>query len=116
MRGMLIAAGREPVEIKVDGFDDIKRTIGTIYITTCGWIFEEDDIDVIVSDEWMGEEVPVNRYIYAEKDRMGWTGPIFKGDVVEAIYGDFICLGLDNDDWRSLTDEEVEKVKEKFKL
>ena len=117
MKALLIPVGEMPREIEINGYDDLKKAVGG-YIDAAGWIFD-DYPTIYVNDEGKFSCSP-NRAIYATEADAGkvtWDGvEVKEGDLIDIIYGDFVAIGFDRQmgEDRDISDEEIERVMERF--
>ena len=63
----------------------------------------EDEVGIILNGNGKFEGLPLNRALYDDH-----------GQVYDAIAGTFLVVGLTEDDFTSLTPEQIEKFKEKY--
>ena len=117
MKAMLVPTGAMPKMVEVSGLRDLQRLVGG-YVEACSWVFG-DKPAVYVNSEGKLELGP-NRAVYATAEDEGkvlWSGKtVREGDVLDVIYGDFVCIGFDWEEGedRDITDEEAEKVMKRF--
>lgn len=117
MRAILVPVGGEPRTVELSDTDtlkDMQKYVGG-RIESMPWVFD-DAPSLYVNDEGKFTCQP-NRAVYASESGVAWDGTAINvGDVLDIIFGDFICVGFDPEtgDSRSVTDEEIECVKERF--
>ena len=119
MKAMLVPVGEEPRLVDFDGsMEDIQRYVGG-YFDAAGWIFD-DSPAVYLNDEGKFCASP-NRAVYARQQDAGkmlWSSPdpLREGDLVDVIYGDFLCVGFDprTGEDRDISDEEARRVVDRF--
>ena len=63
----------------------------------------EDEVGILLNGNGKFEGLPLNRALYDDH-----------GQVYDAIAGTFLVVGLTEDDFTSLTPEQIEKFKEKY--
>ena len=63
----------------------------------------EDEVGILLNGNGKFEGLPLNRALYDDR-----------GQVYDAIAGTFLVVGLTEDDFTSLTPEQIEKFKEKY--
>ena len=63
----------------------------------------EDEVGILLNGNGKFEGLPLNRALYDDR-----------GQVYDAIAGTFLVVGLTEDDFTSLTLEQIEKFKEKY--
>lgn len=63
----------------------------------------EDDVAIILNESGKINGLPLNRAIYTED-----------GDMQDIYAGDFLVVGLTEDDFGSLTSEQMQKFEEQF--
>ena len=63
----------------------------------------EDEVGILLNGNGKFEGLPLNRALYDDR-----------GQVYDAIAGTFLVIGLTEDDFTSLTPEQIEKFKEKY--
>lgn len=68
-------------------------------------LYTKNDVAIICNEEGKLNGLPLNRGFYKDS-----------GDIYEIIAGTFLVVGLDKDDFCSLTDEQVEKYTNLFKI
>ena len=117
MKAMLVPVGEMPRPIDVEGLEGLQRAVGGS-VQSCDWIFG-DRPAVYVSESGKFFKEP-NRAIYATDADNGskrWDGSIIKsGDLLDILYGDFVCIGFECEtgEDRDITQEEAEKVMKRF--
>ena len=117
MKAIIIPVGAMPRIIEVDGLKDMQRAVGG-NIELCSWVFN-DQPTVYVNEEGKFTCEP-NRAVYATEAEEGcvkWDGTkIKRGDLLEILFGDILCVGFDPEtgEDRDVTDEEWERVRERF--
>ena len=118
MKAILVPVDGLPRPIEVEGLKGLQEAVGG-YVEPCSWIFG-DCPAVYVNEEGKFNGSEPNRAIYATAADEGfvkWDGSIVhEGDVLDIIYGDFVCIGFDPEtgEDRDVTDEEAERVRERF--
>lgn len=118
MKAILVPAGNDPRIVEVDGYKDIQRYVGG-NIDAAGWIFD-DSPAVYVNDEGKLGGLQPNRAVYArpeDEGKMTWDGgTVRKGQCLDIIFGDFICIGFDPEtgEDRDVSDEEIARVRDAF--
>ena len=116
-KAVLVPLGEMPRIVEANSLKDLQHFVGG-YIDAAGWIFN-DEPTVYVNDDGKYTCMP-NRAVYATADdagKIGWDGKPFKeGDVLDIIFGDFICIGFDAEtgEDRDITDEEIARVMARF--
>lgn len=63
----------------------------------------DDEVGILLNGNGKFEGLPLNRALYDDH-----------GQVYDAIAGTFLVVGLTEDDFTSLTPEQIEKFKEKY--
>ena len=117
MKAMLVPTGAMPKMVEIDGLKDLQRLVGG-HIEACGWIFN-DEPTVYVNDNGKLELCP-NRAVYATAEDEGkvlWSGEtVHEGDLLDVMYGDFVCIGFDwgEGEDKDIADAEIEKVMKRF--
>ena len=117
MKAMLVPVGGFPREIEVEGLKDLQKVVGGC-IEPCSWVF--GDAPAVYCNEEGKFTCEPNRAVYATKaeegrvKRNGTT--IREGDLLEVLYGDFVCIGFDGEtgEDRDISDGEIERVRERF--
>ena len=118
MKAMLVPVGGFPREIEVNGLHDLQRAVNGC-IEPCSWVFG-DAPAVYVNEEGKFDGSEPNRAVYAAAADEGcvrWDGTtVHEGDLLEVIYGDFVCIGFDSEtgEDRSISEEEIARVRERF--
>ena len=117
MKAILVPVCGNPRTIELSDTDtlkDMQKHVGGC-IEPMSWVFD-DEPSVYVNEEGKFTCRP-NRAVYADGSDVAWDGTIInEGDLIDIIFGDFICVGFDPETGadRSVTDEEVERVMERF--
>ena len=116
MRALLIPVGEMPYEINIDGYEDLKAAVEG-FIENVAWVFD-DKPSLYINEEGKYLCEP-NRAIYAQAEDVEFTWSrkiIHEGDVLDIIYGNFVAIGFDpiSGEDRDITDEEIDKVMERF--
>lgn len=115
--GSSLAVGKEPEYIEVEGLADLQSAVGG-YIESCGWVFGDEPC-VYVNDEGKFACKP-NRAVYATEADAGSVAfdgeTVKRGDVLDILFGDFVCIGFDAEtgEDRDITEEEAAKVFDRF--
>ena len=118
MKAMLVPVDGLPRPIEVGGLKGLQKAVGG-YVEPCSWIFG-DNPAVYVNEEGKFNGSEPNRAVYATAADEGcvrWDGgTVHEGDLLDIIFGDFVCIGFDPEtgEDRDITDEEVAKVKARF--
>ena len=116
-KAMLVPTGDMPRIVEVENYRDIQRYDGG-NIEPCSWVFD-DAPSVYVNEEGKFTCRP-NRAIYAtDKDagKVTWDGKKIKeGDLLDILFGDFVCVGFDEEtgEDRDISEEEIQLVIERF--
>ena len=116
-RALLVPCGGMPREIEIDGLADLQRAVGG-YIESCAWIFN-DEPAVFINEEGKFTCTP-NRAVYAtaeDEGKITWDDVVIhEGDLLDIIYGDFVCIGMNPEEGenRDITDEEIALVNARF--
>lgn len=76
------------------GYESLKSQVGG-YIE---FVYMDDGCALIVNEEGKLLDLPFNRFLRRKN-----------GTAVDMIVGDFLVVGIDGEDVRGLTDDEVEK-------
>lgn len=117
MKAILVPAGAMSRAIELEGLKDLQRAVGGC-IEACAWVFN-DRPTVYVNDEGKFACEP-NRAIYATAEDEGairWDGSTVKrGDLLEILFGDFVCVSFDEEtgEHRDITEAEAARVMERF--
>lgn len=81
--------------------ETLQSIVGGRIEQVCPW---EDDVAIICNEEGKTKELPYNRGLYDEG-----------GNILDIIAGTFFVVGLGEEMFRSLTDEEAEKYYQEFR-
>lgn len=117
MKAVLVPVGEMPRVIEVDGLKDLQSAVGG-NIELCSWVF--NDRPVVYVNEEGKFTCPPNRAVYATAEDEGaikWDGSTVKrGELLEILFGDFVCIGYDPEtgEDRDVTEEEIMRVRERF--
>ena len=118
MKAMLIPVAEMPRVIEIDNsLKGLQDAVGG-YIEPCSWVFDNKPA-IYVNEEGKFTCSP-NRAVYATAEDEGairWDGSTIKrGDLLEILFGDIVCVGFnpDTDEERDITDEEIEAVMTRF--
>lgn len=102
MKALLVQPEKRPVEI------DIENTLKNLQAIVGGYIEVvypfEDPVGLVCNEEGKNNHLPPNR---ALKDN--------EGNVYDIIAGDFLIVGLGEEDFTDLSPELISKYKEHFK-
>ncbi len=100
MKVLKVEPGKEPAVIEISGdLESLQKEVeGPIEA-----IYPEDDIALICNEEGKITDLPLNR---ALKDETG--------EILDIIAGSFLITGLGEEDFCSLTDEQIRKYSEEF--
>lgn len=118
MKAILVPVGNDPRIVEVEGYKDIQRYVGG-NIDAAGWIFDNSPA-VYVNDEGKLGRFQPNRAVYArpeDEGKMTWDGgTVRKGQCLDIISGDFICIGFDPEtgEDRDVSEEEIARVRDAF--
>ena len=88
------------VKIIPNELEDLQQAVGGDIEMTYPF---EDEVGVLLNGNGKFEGLPLNRALYDDR-----------GQVYDAIAGTFLVVGLTEDDFTSLTPEQIEKFKEKY--
>ena len=118
MRAILVPVGEMPRTIEVEGLRDLQRAVSGP-IEACSWIFGDEPAVYVGEESKLGGFEP-NRAIYATAADEGcarWDGTtVHEGDVLDIVYGDFVCIGFDGEtgEDRDITEAEAARVMQRF--
>lgn len=116
-KALLVPYMEEPRVIHYKNYKDLQRLVGG-YIDAASWVFD-DKPNIYLNDEGKFTSVP-NRAVYAtaeDEGKVTWSGQVVhEGDLLDVIFGDFVCVGFDPEtgDDMDITDEEIAKVIDRF--
>ena len=116
-KAILVPVGGKPHSIEIEGLSDLQSAVGG-WIESASWVFD-DEPAMYVNEEGKFTCLP-NRAVYARPEdagRLTWDGKaIAEGDVLDIIFGDFVCIGFDPEtgEDRDISDEETARVMERF--
>ena len=88
------------VKIIPNELEDLQQAVGGDIEMTYPF---EDEVGILLNGNGKFEGLPLNRALYDDR-----------GQVYDAIAGTFLVVGLTEDDFTSLTPEQIEKFKEKY--
>ena len=98
---LLVQPNAYPKKISVGTeLEDLQAMVGGDIEVTYPF---EDEVAIILNESGKINGLPLNRAIYTED-----------GDMQDIYAGDFLVLGLTEDDFGSLTSEQMQKFEEKF--
>ena len=102
MKVLIVEPGQYPREADIEPTLEAKQKIvgGLIDVA---YPFPDDNVCVVLNDEGKLMGLPLNRAIYTED-----------GDMQDIYAGDFLVVGLTEDDFGSLTSEQMQKFEEQF--
>lgn len=118
MKAVLVPVGEEPRIVEVGGYEDIQRYVGGCF-DAAGWIFDDAPAVYVNDMGKLGGFLP-NRAVYARPEDEGKETcdgrTVRKGQCLDIIFGDFLCVGFDPEtgEDRDVTDEEVARVQDAF--
>lgn len=96
MNVLVVEPGMAPYEKEVNGLKEMQATVGGLITVIYPY---EEQVAIVSNDESILEGMPFNRSVEG-----GYGG----------IFGTFFVCGLTEDDFCSLTPEQVERFKKKF--
>lgn len=98
---LLVSPGEYPKTVRIGAeLEDLQRAVGG-YIE-CVYPFDEM-VGLIVNEEGKFNGSSLNRALYSEE-----------GKLVDVIAGDFLVVGLTEDSFGSLTDDQMKRYEKKF--
>ena len=101
MNVLLVQPNAYPKKISVGTeLEDLQTMVGGDIEVTYPF---EDEVAIILNESGKINGLPLNRAIYTED-----------GDMQDIYAGDFLVVGLTEDDFGSLTSEQMQKFEEKF--
>ena len=101
MNVLLVQPNAYPKKISVGTeLEDLQAMVGGDIEVTYPF---EDEVAIILNESGKINGLPLNRAIYTED-----------GDMQDIYAGDFLVVGLTEDDFGSLTSEQMQKFEEKF--
>ena len=102
MTVLLIKPGMEPEVVDIDsGLESLQEAVGGDIAATCPY---EDPVAIICNDNGKIMNLPWNRALCDEN-----------GEIYDIIAGNFLIVGLTEEDFGSLSDELIEKYRSLFK-
>lgn len=96
MNVLVVEPGMVPYEKEINGLKEMQATVGGLITVIYPY---EEQVAIVSNDESILEGMPFNRSVEG-----GYGG----------IFGTFFVCGLTEDDFCSLTPEQVERFKKKF--
>ena len=96
MNVLVVEPGMAPYEKEVNGLKEMQATVGGLITVIYPY---EEQVAIVSNDESILEGMPFNRSVEG-----GYGG----------IFGTFFVCGLTEDDFCSLTPEQMERFKKKF--
>lgn len=81
--------------------ETLQSIVGGRIEQVCPW---EDEVGIICNEDGKIKDLPYNRGLYDEG-----------GNILDIIAGTFFVVGLGEENFRSLTDEEAEKYYQEFR-
>lgn len=125
IRCVVVPVGADPYVAEIDPDDtlaDLQGLVGGL-IESCLHVFG-DAPSVFVNEEGKVAGLRPNRAVYATKEHVvaGFRSPgdpsrpIAEGELLDVVYGDFVCVGFDGQTGAtvSITDEEAARVIDAF--
>jgi len=111
MKVLLVKPGEAPRGIEIEkGLKPLQKAVGGDIQAVYPF---EDQVAIVCNEEGKISGMPLNRALYVEE---GMTAPGMQtGDVYDILAGDFLVVGLSEDDFTSLSPELMEKYQEQFK-
>lgn len=99
---LVVEPMKEPYIKEVDsGLESLQKEVGGMIQVTYPY---EDLVGIVCNDKGKINGMPLNRAIYDDRDNM-----------TDIIAGTFLVVGLSDDSFISLTDEQIKKFSDKFK-
>ena len=101
LKVLIVEPGKAPYPAEIpSGLESLQRQVGgliqALYI---------DDAALICNEEGKLLGLPFNRPLFDEE-----------GDLYDIIAGTFLVVGLTEDDFTTLSDEQIERYKEMFRI
>ena len=125
LRCVVVPVGADPYVAEIDPSDTLsglQSLVGGL-IESCPHVFG-DAPSVFVNEEGKVTGLRPNRAVYATKEHVvaGFRSPddpsrpIAEGELLDVVYGDFVCVGFDGKSGAtvSITDEEADRVMDAF--
>ena len=101
MDALLVSPGEYPKKVQIGtGLEDLQSAVGGT--VECVYPFEEM-VGLIVNEEGKFNGSTLNRALYSED-----------GKLVDVIAGDFLVVGLTEDNFGSLTPDQMQRYEQKF--
>lgn len=101
MNVLLVQPESYPKEVTIEsGLESLQAAVGGSIEAVYPF---EDNVGLIVNEEGKLEGLPLNRALRDDQ-----------GDIYDIIAGDFLVVGLTEDDFGSLTPEQLEKYEKHF--
>lgn len=101
MNVLLVQPESYPKEVTIEsGLESLQSAVGGSIEAVYPF---EDNVGLIVNEEGKLEGLPLNRALRDDQ-----------GDIYDIIAGDFLVVGLTEDDFGSLTPEQLEKYEKHF--
>ena len=101
MNVLLVQPGSYPKAVNIDsGLESLQAAVGGSIEVVCPF---DDNVGLIMNEEGKIEGLPLNRALRDEQ-----------GELYDIIAGDFLVVGLTEDDFGSLTPEQLEKFEKLF--
>lgn len=125
IRCVMVPVGADPYVAQIDPDDTLASLQGLVggLIESCPHVFG-DAPSVFANEEGKVTGLRPNRAVYAAKEHVvaGFRSPddpsrpIAEGEILDVIYGDFVCAGFDEQAGAtvSITDEEAARVMDAF--
>lgn len=102
MKILMIEPGKVPYEKEIEpGLDSLRDAVGGHIEVIYPF---EDPVGIVCNEEGKLEGLPLNRALYDNE-----------GEVYDVLAGNFLIVGLGEEDFASLPDDLLEKYKEHFK-
>lgn len=100
---LVVEPMKEPYIKEIDDtLETLQKEVGGLIQVTYPY---EDLVGIVCNDEGKINGLPLNRAVYDDRDNM-----------TDIIAGTFLVVGLSDDSFISLTDEQIKKFSDKFKM
>lgn len=104
LKAVIVRPGRfATIEEICSDLKSLQEAVGGYIEQVCPW---NDEVALICNEDGKNKGLPMNRGLYSDSN---------DHELLDIIYGPFFIVGLGEENFRSLTDEEAEKYYNEFR-